>query len=212
MAYGSRAHRSGKPARAGVLAAVIGLHVVGAWGLSQTTLRRPAEPESVPVEVVFLQDAARPQSPPPPPVALASLAVELPVPVVQVPLVEAPPAPAAITVARTIAPRPESAAAPAAPMVVDAVDYLRPPAPRYPQAAKRARVQGTVVLRVLIDTEGRPCEVVVHESSGSEQLDAAARESVMAALFKPHLENGVARTVQVLIPIEFSLTVRTARR
>jgi protein TonB len=148
------------------------------------------------------------------PVKLADVRpVDIVVPVVDLPS-EAP-APTAITVSPP--PKAQPAAAPVTvmsdmPVSIDGADYLRPPSPRYPVAAKRARVQGVVLLRVLIDREGRPCEVRVHRSSGSEQLDAAARESVLQALFKPYRENGESRSAQVIIPIEFSLTIRTAAR
>jgi protein TonB len=62
----------------------------------------------------------------------------------------------------------------------------------------------------MIDTEGRPCDVRVHRSSGFQLLDNAAREAVQHWVFKPHRENGIARNALVTIPIEFSLNMRTA--
>ena len=67
-----------------------------------------------------------------------------------------------------------------------------------------------MLLIVLIDPEGHARDVRVHRTSGFEQLDVAARDAVWAALFKPHRENGVARSARVIVPIQFSLTVRTA--
>ncbi len=69
-----------------------------------------------------------------------------------------------------------------------------------------------MLLQVLIDTLGHAKEVQIHQSSGHEELDAAAREAVLAAAFRPYVENGVARNALVIVPIEFALTIRTASR
>jgi protein TonB len=180
---------------------------------SHTGVRvRFTEPATA-VEVVFLEDRAPREAPP---LAQARLAEVRPVDTV-LPVFDIPidtPAPTAITVTPPKAQTPAATAAPATdvPLLVDGVEYVRAPAPRYPMAAKRARVQGTVLLRVLIDADGRPREVRVHRSSGSEQLDSAATDSVYHALFRPHRENGQARSAQVIIPIEFALHMRTASR
>jgi protein TonB len=49
---------------------------------------------------------------------------------------------------------------------------------RYPVSAKRSRVEGRVLLNVLVDAGGRPLEVNLAESSGSTELDRAARRDV----------------------------------
>jgi protein TonB len=203
--------RGSRSARGAIFGGVVLLHGLVAYALTHADVRQRLTLEAPPVEVVFLQEEQQQVAPPPPRVAMA------PVPVLDLalPIVDAPPSDAPALTAITVMRRQESAPTVAdtdVPVVVDEVDYMRPPAPRYPAAAKRARVQGTVLLRVLIDTEGRPREVRVHRSSGSEQLDGAARESVLTALFRPHVENGVPRAAQVIIPIEFSLHIRTARR
>jgi protein TonB len=90
------------------------------------------------------------------------------------------------------------------------VDYLRMPAPRYPRAAKQARLQGTVLVWVLIDSEGHPRDVRVHRSSGYEQLDREGCDAVRRAMFRPYRRDGVGRSAQVIVPIEFTLTIRTA--
>ncbi len=90
------------------------------------------------------------------------------------------------------------------PPVVESVEYVRPPAPVYPAESSRKRERGTVLLRVLVDSRGRPAQVRVEHSSGYERLDRAARNAVEKALFRPYEVNGVARPAQVLIPIEFT--------
>ena len=94
---------------------------------------------------------------------------------------------------------------PAAPRTVSAsqVAYLDPPNPIYPVRARRAGQKGTVTLRVLIDTTGRPAEVSVQGSSGHAELDQAALEAVRAARFRPYLEGGIPQAVWVQVPINF---------
>jgi protein TonB len=89
------------------------------------------------------------------------------------------------------------------PKEVSSVEYIREPAAKYPSAARALKQRGTVMLRALIDVEGRAREVKVHRSSGFKLLDDAARNAVFTAIFKPYAENGRSIRVYVLIPIEF---------
>jgi len=91
----------------------------------------------------------------------------------------------------------------AAPPMVEEIEYVRAPEPRYPPESQRGRERGTVLLRVLVDALGRPAQIQVERSSGYSRLDAAARMAVEKALFRPHEVNGIAQPAQVLIPIEF---------
>jgi TonB family protein len=91
----------------------------------------------------------------------------------------------------------------AAPPLVEEIEYVRAPAPRYPPESQRGRERGTVLLRVLVDALGRPAQIQIERSSGYSRLDSAARVAVEKALFRPHEVNGVAQPAQVLIPIEF---------
>lgn len=92
----------------------------------------------------------------------------------------------------------------AAPPMVAEIDYVRAPSPVYPRESQRGRERGTVLLRVLVDTDGRPAQIQIERSSGYSRLDDAARVAVQKALFRPHEVNGVAQAAQVLIPIEFT--------
>jgi protein TonB len=83
--------------------------------------------------------------------------------------------------------------------------YATPLQPRYPPASVRAREQGTVMLRVLVDQAGVPQRVEIARSSGHARLDAVARESVMHARFRPVMRNGEATSAWGLVPIEFRL-------
>ena len=74
------------------------------------------------------------------------------------------------------------------------------PLPEYPARARRRNIEGTVILNVTIDMSGRPLAVDVQESSGNDELDRAARKSLLAWRFAP-----VGQTAKVHIPIEFRL-------
>lgn len=71
--------------------------------------------------------------------------------------------------------------------------------------ARRAGLEGKVVLRLLIDEKGLPQRADVQQSSGHARLDEAARAAALRALFKPHLEDGQPMPVYALVPISFSL-------
>lgn len=80
------------------------------------------------------------------------------------------------------------------------------PPPVYPRKALIAGQTGTVILRVLVDVDGRPLEVSVAQSSGHRELDFAARRQVQSRwTFKPALQAGQAVQAIGLVPVEFKL-------
>jgi protein TonB len=88
---------------------------------------------------------------------------------------------------------------------IGAVRYLSPPVLDYPIAARRAREEGRVHVRVLVDAEGRPAQTQVVRSSGFQRLDASALATVAATRFRPYTENGVALPFWVVMPLVFEL-------
>lgn len=97
-------------------------------------------------------------------------------------------------------------AEPVGPMQGASLEAAVAPPPPYPRDALREGLEGTVVLRLLVDVDGRPIDVVVERSSGHRVLDAAARRHVLARwTFRPAMRDG--RPVQAigLLPVEFSL-------
>lgn len=94
----------------------------------------------------------------------------------------------------------------AGPMEAAQLRYAVAPPPPYPRDALRAGIQGTVLLRVLVDVDGRPLQVAVERSSGHRSLDREAMRQVQQRWrFEPALRDG--RPVQAwgLVPIGFSL-------
>jgi TonB family protein len=61
--------------------------------------------------------------------------------------------------------------------------------PHYPEAARRAKVQGHVFLSLVVDTAGHPTDIKVLQSVGYG-LDEEAVKSVQHWTFKPAIRNG----------------------
>ena len=92
------------------------------------------------------------------------------------------------------------------PPSVETLAYDVHPAPRYPRQALRSGAEGTVVLRVLVDEQGRPESVAIESSSGHRELDRSAREHVLARWrFHPAQRGGRAIRAYALVPIDFNL-------
>jgi protein TonB len=75
--------------------------------------------------------------------------------------------------------------------------------PQYPQVARDARVQGTVILEAVINERGRIERVRVLKSQ--PLLDAAAIAAVQDWRYTPTLLNGVPVSVLMTITIHFTL-------
>jgi TonB family protein len=95
---------------------------------------------------------------------------------------------------------PGSGGSPAATMQI--ID--RPP-PRYPAEAIRQRHEGTVLLVLSVDADGRPGKVSVDRSSGYPELDQAALEAVQQWRFKVSLRAGAGAQTQARVPVRFQL-------
>lgn len=83
--------------------------------------------------------------------------------------------------------------------------YLNNPVPPYPAAAKKLKLQGTAVVRVLVSPEGQPKNVALEKTSGVWILDETAVETVKRWSFVPARcgSNRIAAWVDV--PIKFRL-------
>jgi len=77
--------------------------------------------------------------------------------------------------------------------------------PDYPEAARRRREQGRVVIRVAVSEDGVPMEVAVAVSSGHPPLDAAAMAAVQRWRFAPATRAGRPIPGNAEVPIDFRL-------
>jgi protein TonB len=76
--------------------------------------------------------------------------------------------------------------------------------PRDPRAAREMGREGTVVLRLAIDAQGRLEAVEVAESAGFG-FDEAAIEAVRASAFRPAVRDGRPVESLALLPVKFVL-------
>jgi len=77
--------------------------------------------------------------------------------------------------------------------------------PAYPASARKARIQGTTLLAVLIADDGRVTEIVVKESAGHPDLDEAAANAVRRWRFTPARRGNDPVAMWVELPVEFRL-------
>lgn len=75
--------------------------------------------------------------------------------------------------------------------------------PVYPPKARRDGVQGTVVIKVLVDEKGQPAEVRVVKSVAG--LDNAAVAAVARWTFTPAKKDGQPIAAWVMVPVKFEL-------
>ena len=92
-------------------------------------------------------------------------------------------------------------------MVGGGVSAPRPiyaPDPEYSEEARKAKYSGTVLLAVIIDSEGHVRNPTVVKSLGMG-LDEKAMEAVLKWKFKPGMKSGQAVNVKAQIEVNFRL-------
>ena len=76
---------------------------------------------------------------------------------------------------------------------------------KYPEIARRAGVEGTVIIQVLIDTKGNVVKTQVARSLGNNGCDEAATLAIKKTKWKPALQRDKPVQVWVSIPVIFKL-------
>ena len=84
-------------------------------------------------------------------------------------------------------------------------DYLNNPPPLYPRMSRRMGEQGIVMVRVLINSEGRAEKTEIRTSSGYQRLDEAALETVQRWRYVPGQRAGQPEAMWFNVPIRFVL-------
>lgn len=187
--------------------AIVALHVITLYGLVKADVIHIAEKRKpLVVELIAEPPAPPADQPKPEPVVVEKVQpiVLAPPPIIQT---VAPPPP--ITVATTPPPKQVAVAAPppAGPVTVGNLDerLLEGNPPRYPMESRRKREQGTVVLRLLIGTDGRVSEISIAQSSGFERLDKAALQAIRGWRWQPIIRDGQPVEVRGLYSMPFTL-------
>lgn len=194
------------------VAAVLLLHAVAIGAL----LHMRSEHGKVTRHALTVVDLTPPPAPPsaaekPPPPQPPSR-VTIPAPALEIPRTQ--PVPIAIVDPLPASPQivaapPAPPAPPAQPSVVQAKDLgtrmLSAVPPRYPAECRRRREQGTVVLSLVLDVEGRVASISVAESSGHSRLDEAALRAVRKWRWAPTMRDGNPVMVRGVVEIPFVL-------
>jgi protein TonB len=164
------------------------------------------------VTLLALPDDPPPEQPRPEPekVVPPSIAIVTPPPQITLPPQPAAPQVAQAEVAKPAPPAPQ--APPAAPVARGpenlgelSAKMISAKAPRYPMDSRRAHEQGTVVLSVLLSTDGRVADVSITRSSGFARLDRAAVDAVRDWRWSPLMRDGTPVMVRGVVTIPFIL-------
>lgn len=199
-------------ARITAYAGVIALHV----GALMLLLMPMAPPDALPAEEQVIQPFWLPpkiEVPPPPPPPTDRIPPRTTTTPRTTAPVEQPPilVEESVDIAPPPDPNPDTATViesiqPPGPLAGASLDYVSASPPPYPKDAERRRIEGTVVLEVLVDVDGRPIDVRVQTSSGSRSLDEAARKHVLKRwLFRPAMQGGRAVQAVGLVPVQFTM-------
>ncbi|OIN12161.1 energy transducer TonB [Oceanisphaera psychrotolerans] len=93
-----------------------------------------------------------------------------------------------------------------APKRIETPRFKTRPAPiSYPAQARRRGLEGTVLVEVWLDEQGKQTKRVLARSSGTRLLDKAALKAIAKWRFSAYVENGRALAHRVHIPIRFKL-------
>jgi len=199
--------------RSSAISATLALHGLAALAiLAPPAFVLTQKAQETPVQAITIK---REEPPPPPPPPVLEVKHKPKAPVVRAP---APPKPEPVRADPVVTnetpmsypavPDAEPVAEPAAPAETapSALAYSSTKPVVYPRIATQQRMEGTVILRVLVGADGVPQEIQIDKSSGHVVLDRAARDAVMKWRFEPGTRNGVPFAAYGLVPIAFKLT------
>jgi protein TonB len=165
------------------------------WVLPEQQQKQPEKPEQVPV--------TKPKPDPVKPVAQPRITT----PTIDPPVVVDQGSPVDLPAQPLTDPAPiSSSAADTAPVAGIRLEYASAPPPSYPRRALTDRIEGQVLLQVLVDVDGKPLQVSIHRSSGNRELDRTAQQHILRHwTFRPAMKDGRAVQAIGLVPIDFKL-------
>ncbi len=176
------------------LGGVVLLHVVVIWGLVSGLARHAIELLPAPIETKIIEDVVKPEIEPPPP---PPPEFELPPPPAFVPppeiVINRPPPTEPTRAIQTVsqevpppAPPPRAEPKRVAPVVL--ARNCRDP--DYPSISQRLGEAGSVVVELLVGTDGRVSDSRIKTSSGHDRLDKAALQGLSRCRFTPGTVDG----------------------
>ena len=192
------------PRRTGLFIVVAALHVLIVYGLMVATgvVRQPAFVQ--PLQAVFVPEASQPEEQPQikiKPEIEQPVAVDQPPPEVQFEEAVTPPSEVPVPASANAISGSQQQGAPAQDLkTANRVD------PTYPPASRRAGEEGTVRLKVLVDTNGKASNVQVTQSSGFPRLDQAAQDAVRKWRFVAATDGTNKIQAYTQVAVTFKLT------
>ncbi|MBL8300092.1 MAG: energy transducer TonB [Rhodanobacteraceae bacterium] len=201
--------------RSSAISATLALHALAALAiLAPPALISMQKMQDSPVLPITLKREEPPPPPPPPMLKvepfkprtppLRTVAPPKPEPVRADPVVTETATPQSYPA--TTDPGPVAPPAASVETAPSALGYKSMKAVAYPAQAARQRLEGTVLLRVLVGADGVPQRIDIEKSSGHGILDRAARDAVMKWRFEPGTRDGQPFAAYGLVPIAFRLT------
>lgn len=157
---------------------VLLLHIAVIYALVTGLAHRVVDVVRAPIETKIIDEARQetPEPPPPPPQFTPPAPPFVPPPEVHI---ETPPPPPPQSTAITAVTPVKPAAPPPPPTrVMPRIDAAHSQEPEYPPVSRRLGEQGSVILQVLVDVDGRVLDAKLLQSSGFERLDQAALQGV----------------------------------
>lgn len=205
-------HAHPDAARIAAMSAAIAVNLVALLALLRPMAPQLAEQMQHATDMTIHWLTPPPKVETPPEIELKPLPKTAPVPRTHAPPLPVTPPPVTLTDdGSTAAPPVPPTAAPAVePSVgtapVEATLAYRAVPLKYPPAALRAHMEGTVILKVLVDEQGVPQEVAIEQSSGYALLDRSAREQVLHGWrFQPATAGGQAVRAWARVPVSFNV-------
>lgn len=159
---------------------VILLHIAVIYALVSGLARRTVEVVRAPIvtEIIDAPRPVRPEPPPPPPQLTVPAPVFVPPPEIYIQQPPAPPKSSAITAVAPVRPLAPPLPAVAPVRVEPRLDAAHSREPDYPSLSRRLGEQGTAVIQILVDVDGRVIDAKLLQSSGHDRLDQAALAGV----------------------------------
>jgi protein TonB len=77
--------------------------------------------------------------------------------------------------------------------------------PKYPDLARQAGIEGTVLLNVLVGDDGKVLQVSVIQSDVTPAMEKSAQEAARQFLFRPAKQRTVPVKARMAVPIRFKL-------
>lgn len=194
--------------RATIFGLIVAFHVVIIWALNSSLARQTIERAFAPIQAEIIEEVETDDEPPPPPPTVETPPPYVPPPDIVIDLPVESTTSTALTnvtnVPKPVAPPPVAAKVKKAPEI--APGAKRRFQPDYPPTSRRLGEEGSVILQVMVGTDGKVQEAKVQTSSGFPRLDEAAlKHALRAWRFNPGTEDGKPVAMWHSIKVTFKI-------